>query len=95
MIISKLFPRSMQCDRPQVTAVLELRNNDVRKAVGLPPEAHADANEAEFERLLVTATADDLRYIVRDLRKRLAGAEFAARTNADTVRNMWRSKGRG
>ena len=53
-------------------------------------QALADANEAQFEELLVTATRADLQDIARDLRKRLQGATFAARLNGDTIRALWR-----
>lgn len=56
---------------------------------------HAMANDQQFEQLLMQATADDLRDIVRDLRTRLAGAEFAARVNHDTIQAMQRAAKRG
>jgi hypothetical protein len=94
MILSKLFPRHMRADRPGIGATVELTDDYIRRALKIPPAAHAEANEAQFEQLLVSATPADLRNMVRDLRKRLAGAEFAARTNADTVRAMWRRENR-
>jgi hypothetical protein len=95
MFISKLFPRHMQCDRPQVTAVVELHNDDIRKAVNLPPQSHADANDAQFEAQLKDADPELLRTMLRDLRRRLNGAEFAARMNAETIEAMRRRDRRG
>jgi ribosomal protein L29 len=57
--------------------------------------AHADANEEEFERLLAEMEPDDLRHVVRELRKELAGARFAAEVNADTVRSMTQARRNG
>lgn len=57
--------------------------------------AHADANAEQLEELLKTATVDDLRDMVRDLNRRLAGATFAAECNADTIRAMRSGGSRG
>jgi hypothetical protein len=62
-----------------------LSDDYIRQVLGVPPAAHAAANDAQVELLLAEATADELRVMVRDLRRRLAGAEFAARINAETL----------
>lgn len=94
MITSILFPRSMQADRPECRErTFELTDNDIRKALKIPPAEHAAANDAQVEQLLLQATPDELRNMVRELRRMLAGAEFAARTNADTIKAMWRNRG--
>ena len=93
MITTIFIPRSMQADRPECReATVELTDAEIRKAVKVPPAEHAAANEAQVEMLLAEATPDELRSMIRELRKRLAGAEFAARLNADTIKSMWRAR---
>ena len=92
MITTILIPRSMRSDRPEVREpTLELTDAEIRKALKIPPAEHAAANDAQVEMLLAEATPDELRSMIRELRKRLAGAEFAARMNADTIKAMWRA----
>ena len=93
MITTIFIARSMRSDRPEVREpTLELTDADIRKAVKVPPAEHAAANDAQVEMLLAEATPDELRSMIRELRKRLAGAEFAARLNADTIKSMWRAR---
>lgn len=90
MFTSRLFPLAMQADRPEYRdATVELSDAEIRKALQVPPPEHAQANEAQFEALLMQTSPCDLRNMVRELRKLLAGAEFAARTNAETVAALW------
>jgi hypothetical protein len=90
VITSRLFPRRWQADRPQCQAeTLELTDADIRKALQIPPAEHAAANDAQVEQLLLTATPGELRQMIRELRTLLRGAEFAARTNAETVAALW------
>jgi hypothetical protein len=93
MLTSLLMPRWMQSDRPQCQAeTMELKNDDVRKAIGLPPQAHADANDEQFEQLLAeTNDVTLLKKMLRQTRRELQGALFAARTNADTIEAMRRA----
>lgn len=94
MITTIFMPRFMSSDEPAFREpTLELTDADIRKAVKVPPAEHAAANDAQVEMLLAEATPAELRSMIRELRKRLAGAEFAARTNADTIKSMWRSRG--
>jgi len=94
VITSRLFPSSMQADRPEYRdATFELTDTEIRKALKIPPAEHAAANDAQVEHLLAQATPDELRDMVRELRRMLAGAEFAARTNAETIKSMWRRRG--
>jgi hypothetical protein len=97
MLTSLLMPRWMQSDRPQCQAeTMELKNDDVRKAIGLPPQAHADANDEQFEQLLVdTHDVELLKNMLRRMRRELQGALFAARTNADTIEAIRRRDRRG
>ena len=91
MIISLLFPRSMRADRPEFREpTFELTDAEIRKALRMPSAEHAEANEGQFELLLAEASPDELRDMVRDLRRRLAGAVFAARMNAETMEAMRR-----
>ncbi len=91
MITSLFFPFSMQADRPEYRdATVELTDAEIRKALKVPPPEHAQANEAQFEQLLAQMTPPELRGMVRELRKLLAGAQFAAQTNADTIKSMWK-----
>jgi hypothetical protein len=84
----------MRSDRPEFREpTLELTDADIRKALKIPPAEHAAANDAQVEALLMETSPADLRAMVRELRRMLAGAEFAARTNADTIKSMWRSRG--
>lgn len=66
--------------------------------------AHGDAQVAQARELAKTADAEDLRAvakmanpdilrgIVEGLIDRATGAEFAARVNHNTLREMWRAK---
>lgn len=93
MITTIFVPRSMQSDRPQVREpTLELTDAYIRKALGVPPAEHTAAQDAQVEVLLAESSADELRAMVRELRRMLAGAEFAARTNAETIAAMWRHR---
>jgi hypothetical protein len=93
MLSTFILPRSMRSDRPQCqAATIELQNDDVRKAVGLPPQSHADANDAQFEAQLQDADPELLRTMLRDLRRRLKGAEFAAKLNHDTIKALWSAR---
>lgn len=94
MITSRLFPRSMQADRPECReATIEITDAEIRCVLQIPPAEHAAANDAQVEQLLAQATPDELRDMVRELRRMLAGAQFAAKTNADTIKSMWRARG--
>lgn len=86
MGISLLFPNSMRADRPEFRdRTVELTDADIRKALKVPPVEHAEANDAQVELLLAEATPEELRKMVRELRRMLAGAEFAARLNRETM----------
>lgn len=94
MITTIFMPRSMQSDRPEFReATLELTDAEIRKALKIPPAEHAAAQDAQVDVLLNEASPHELRNMVRELRRMLAGAEFAARLNADTVAAMWRARG--
>jgi hypothetical protein len=91
MITTIFMPRSMQSDRPQVREpTLELTDADIRKALQVPPAEHAAANDAQVELLLANSSPAELRRMVRELRRMLAGAEFAARLNRETMEAMRR-----
>lgn len=91
MITTIFMPRAMRSDEPAFREpTVELTDAEIRKAVKVPPAEHAAANDAQVEILLAESTADELRSMIRELRRRLAGAEFAARLNAETMEMMRR-----
>jgi hypothetical protein len=93
VIITHLFPNSMRSDRPEFRdATIELTDADIRKALKVPPPEHAQANDAQVELLLAESTHDELKSMVRELRRMLAGAEFAARLNAETMEAVRRGR---
>jgi hypothetical protein len=55
-------------------------------------DAHAEANLEQIRECAKTADAETLREIVGHLVDRVAGAEFAAKTNHDTVVALWSKK---
>jgi hypothetical protein len=93
MITTIFIPRSMRSDRPQVREpTIELSDAEIRKAVKVPPAEHAAAQDAQVEACMASASREDLCDWIRQLRRELAGAQFAARTNADTIKSMWRAR---
>ena len=71
-----------------------LDDDYIRRVVGLAPAAHTEANNDQFEQLLAqTNDVAFLKAMLRQLRRDLQGAQFAARINHDTIVEIRRPRG--